>query len=133
MLQLRDKRAVVGWSVQNPITFVFTFTVPFFAQPGANSANLGPRVGFIYGSFGVAGAIWACFHFPELKSRSLEEIGEMLRHMVPARKTKSELCPHPHLGIFIIPLHQTLQFRVEKLSVLRVVLIMIGIERNALT
>jgi MFS transporter, SP family, sugar:H+ symporter len=80
---------VVSWTVQNITNFVSAFTVPYLLNPGY--ANLKSKVGFIYGSIGMCGIVWAFFFYPELKQRSLEEIDEMMRQDVPARRTKCEI------------------------------------------
>lgn len=82
---------MVGWSTQNITNFVFAFTLPYLAGPSTPSADLGAKVAFIYSALGWVGVIWAYFFVPELQDRSLEEIDEMLRLKVPARKTKGEL------------------------------------------
>ncbi|KAJ5175773.1 uncharacterized protein N7482_001650 [Penicillium canariense] len=84
-LSLREKTAMMGWSVQNLTNFVSTFTVPYLINAG--HGNLHAKVGFVYGAIGMVGVIWAFFYYPELKGRSLEEIDEMLRQKIPARKT----------------------------------------------
>lgn len=87
-LKLRDKTAMIAGTVQNATNFVVSFTVPYLLNPGY--ANLSGKVGFIYGAIGLLGVAWAYFFLPELKGRSLEEIDEMLREKVPARKTKGQ-------------------------------------------
>lgn len=81
---------MVGWTTQNITNFLISFTVPYLTGPSHPTANLGARVGFIYAFFGWVGVFWTYFYAPELGKRSLEEIDEMLRLKVPARKTKSE-------------------------------------------
>ena len=79
---------MAAFTVQNLTNFVTTFTLPYLMDAGY--ANLGAKVGFIYGSLGVLGCIWAFFYYPELKSRSLEEIDLMFMERVPARRTRSK-------------------------------------------
>jgi MFS transporter, SP family, sugar:H+ symporter len=76
---------MASWSVQNVVNFVTSFTVPYLTDAGY--ANLGAKVGFIYGTAAVTAVAWAYFYYPELTGRSLEEIDEMLRQGVPARET----------------------------------------------
>lgn len=98
-LRLRDKTAFVGWSTQNVTNFVLTFTLPYLSGPAKPTAGLGAKVAFIYGFIGWCGVIWAYFYAPELKGRSLEEIDEMLRAGVSARKSKgSYSAKRPYLG-----------------------------------
>ena len=87
-LRLRDKAAIVGWSTQNVMAFLVTFTVPYLLQ--APYAALGSKVGFIYGGFCVIALVWAWFCFPELRGRSLEEIDEMFQLKLPTRQFKGK-------------------------------------------
>ncbi|KAL1897614.1 hypothetical protein Sste5346_003920 [Sporothrix stenoceras] len=95
-LKLRDKTAMAGWSAQNLTNFVASFTAPYLMDKGY--ANLQSKIGFIYGGIGIVGCIWAYFYYPELKSRSLEEIDEMMRHNIPAWKTKDWVVPEDSIG-----------------------------------
>lgn len=68
---------------------------------GPGNANLGSKVGFIYGAVALIGLIWAFFYFPELKGRSLEEVDEMFAAGVSARKSRSMFrCLHPRAEIY---------------------------------
>lgn len=79
---------MAAFTVQNLTNFVTTFTLPYLMNPGY--ANLGAKVGFIYGSFAFVACIWAFFYYPELKGRSLEEIDLMFEERFPARHTPSK-------------------------------------------
>lgn len=59
-----------------------TFVNPFLQD--ADQAGLGGRVGFVYGSFSFAAAIWTFLFVPELKGRSLEEIDGLFEAGVKA-------------------------------------------------
>ncbi|CAI0654298.1 unnamed protein product [Colletotrichum noveboracense] len=77
----------MAWTVNNFSNFIATFTLPYLMNPGYG--NLGPKVGFIYGSFSLISVVWGFFYFPELKGRTLDEVDMMFRANVPARKTSS--------------------------------------------
>lgn len=47
-------------------------------------ANLGGRVGFIYGSMAACACLFAIFCIPECKGRSLEEVNLLFKHRVSA-------------------------------------------------
>ncbi|KAM0370034.1 hypothetical protein ACHAPY_010713 [Fusarium culmorum] len=79
---------MAAFTVQNLTNFVTTFTLPYLMNPGY--ANLGAKVGFIYGSFAYVACIWAFFYYPELKGRSLEEIDLMFEERILARHTPSK-------------------------------------------
>ncbi|KAL4780393.1 general substrate transporter [Aspergillus varians] len=85
-LSLREKSAVVGWSLQNLWNFVVSFTVPYLLND--DYAGLHSKVGFIFGAICFIGVAWAWFCFPELSRRSLEEIDEMFLAQLPTRKFK---------------------------------------------
>ncbi|CAK7235888.1 hypothetical protein SCUCBS95973_009420 [Sporothrix curviconia] len=92
-LRLRDKSISLSWNVQNVSNFLVSFTLPYLLDAGY--ADLESKVGFIYGSIGLAGIVWGYFYFPELKGRSLEEIDEMFAERVPARKTRKWISSNP--------------------------------------
>ncbi|OQU97536.1 hypothetical protein CLAIMM_03458 [Cladophialophora immunda] len=86
-LRLRDKTSFLTYFVRFVSDFLITYTYPFLFA--ADHANLGAKVGFIYGGFGVLGIVWGYFYLPELIGRSLEEVNEMFEAGVPPRKFKS--------------------------------------------
>lgn len=90
---LRDKSVMVHWSVANACNFVVTFTLPYLIQPGY--ANLGARVGLVYGCISLVFLVLVFLYVPEMTNRSLEEIDEMIEARVPAWRTRGEfvLCP----------------------------------------
>lgn len=100
--RLREKTAMVAWTVQNLTNFITTFTLPYLLGPGY--ASLGAKVGFIYGSIGIVGCIWAFFYYPELKGRSLEEIDLMFIENVPARHTRGK-------NFLVLPRNQPSKYR----------------------
>jgi hypothetical protein len=66
------------------VSFVVAFTLPYLQDtPGA---NLGSKVGFIYGSICFVALVWGYFFLPELKGRSLEELDEIFAAKLPLRK-----------------------------------------------
>lgn len=64
---LRDKSTMVHWSVANLCNFLTTFTLPYLLQ--APYANLGPKVGFVYGGISVAVIILVFIYMPEMTNR----------------------------------------------------------------
>ncbi|KFZ09924.1 hypothetical protein V502_08403 [Pseudogymnoascus sp. VKM F-4520 (FW-2644)] len=75
-------------------SWVVSFTFPYLYNP--DSANLGAKIGFIYGALMFMGSIWVFFLLPETAGRSLEEIDTMFALEVPARKFASHT---PRQGI----------------------------------
>jgi MFS transporter, SP family, general alpha glucoside:H+ symporter len=68
---------------------MFSFVYPYLFNP--NEANLGAKVTFIFGGFGVLAVIYMWFYQPETSGRSYEELDEMFVKRIPARKFKSYL------------------------------------------
>lgn len=72
---LREKTTVLSASLSVVTTFVTSFTVPYLLNPPY--ANLGAKVGYVYGSITMGTFFFALFVIPELKNRSLEELDEI--------------------------------------------------------
>lgn len=68
------------------ITFVTSFTVPYLINE--QYANLGAKVGFIYGSTNFLMVALTYFFIPELKGRTLEEVDQLFASGAPLRKFK---------------------------------------------
>lgn len=77
---------MIFWSTANICNFIATFTLPYLLK--APYANLGSKVGFIYGIIATLGVIWGYFFLPEMSNRSLEEIDEMYESKVPAWRSR---------------------------------------------
>ncbi|CZR58867.1 uncharacterized protein PAC_08759 [Phialocephala subalpina] len=67
--------------------FLVSFTVPYLI--GADYANLGGKVGFIYAGLGVLFTSLTWWFVPEMKGRSLEELDRMFEDRVPTRKFRN--------------------------------------------
>ncbi|KXH59216.1 hypothetical protein CSAL01_11772 [Colletotrichum salicis] len=84
-ITLRDKSVMLFWLTANLCNFISSFTLPYLLQ---EPANLGSRVGLIYGSISACGLVWGWFCMPEMSKKSLEEIDEMFAAGVPAWKSR---------------------------------------------
>ncbi|OHW89894.1 sugar transporter [Colletotrichum incanum] len=84
-ITLRDKSVMLFWLTANLCNFISSFTLPYLLQ---EPANLGSRVGLIYGSISAMGLVWGWFCMPEMSRKSLEEIDEMFAAGVPAWKSR---------------------------------------------
>lgn len=60
--------------------FVVSFTAPYLT--GTGYANLGGKVGYIYGSLTVLITVLTWWYVPEMKGRSLEELDVLFRDRV---------------------------------------------------
>lgn len=78
-----EKTSNLAVSLSVISAFLVSFTAPYLI--GADYANLGGKVGFIYGSLSVlfTGLTWV--YVPEMKGRSLEEIDALFQQEVPTR------------------------------------------------
>jgi MFS transporter, SP family, sugar:H+ symporter len=71
--------------------WMVSFTFPYLYNP--DGANLGSKIGFLYGGLMVLGCVWVYFFLPETARRSLEEIDYMFLHHVAARDFSSFQVP----------------------------------------
>ena len=92
-LRLRDRSQRVASIVNIFMNFLVNFTIPYLMN--APYANLGGKVGFIFGSLAVLAFVFTYFCVPECKGRSLEEIDRMFHDGVPIRKFRT----HQHIPI----------------------------------
>lgn len=65
-------------------TFVTSFTCPYLINE--EYADLGAKVGFVYGSLNVMMVVLTFFFIPELKGRTLEEVDQLFESGAPLRK-----------------------------------------------
>jgi SP family sugar:H+ symporter-like MFS transporter len=74
-LRVTEKTNSLAISLLVLTAFSVSFTVPYLI--GKQYANLGGKVGFIYGSLSILiSALTFCF-VPEMKRRNLEELDEL--------------------------------------------------------
>lgn len=66
------------------VSILITFVSPFIQS--SEYGGLGARIGFIYGGFSFATAMWALFFLPETGSRNLEELDELFQKKVSVWK-----------------------------------------------
>lgn len=92
-LRLRDRSQRVASIMNIFMNFLVNFIIPYLMN--APYANLGGKVGFIFGTMAVLAFIFTYFCVPECKGRSLEEIDRMFIENVPIRKFRT----HPKIRI----------------------------------
>ncbi|PTB68430.1 general substrate transporter [Trichoderma citrinoviride] len=73
--RVKEKTNLFASVISIITTFVTSFTIPYLLN--APYANLGAKVGFIYGSINWVMVGVAYFFIPEMKGRSLEEVDEL--------------------------------------------------------
>ncbi|KFY81197.1 hypothetical protein V499_00023 [Pseudogymnoascus sp. VKM F-103] len=71
---LREYTLRCAYTVKLIMEFVISFTYPYLED--ANEANLGGRLGFIYGSIAFLGLVFSVFFVPETRNLELEELDE---------------------------------------------------------
>jgi SP family sugar:H+ symporter-like MFS transporter len=84
MLGMRDMTMMVASICTVVAQFLVSFTIPYLYY--APYANLGPKLGLIFGSIAVCTLIFAYFFVPECRNLSLEEIDHLFVEKVPIRK-----------------------------------------------
>lgn len=85
--RLREKTMAFATAMNVVVGFIVVFTTPYLLSPPY--ANLGPKLGYIWGAFAALGAVWVWFFMPELKGRNLEEMDQMFEAKIPAWKFSS--------------------------------------------
>jgi hypothetical protein len=82
--RLRVKTIALGLALQSCFGLMWSFVLPYLFNP--DKANLGGKVGFIFGglSFPCIAFLW--WFQPETKGRSYEELDEMFTKRIPARE-----------------------------------------------
>ena len=86
-LRVKEKTNLLACVISVLTTFVTSFTIPYLIN--AQYANLGGKVGFIYGAINIIMVVMVFFFIPELKGRTLEEVDQLFASGVPLRNFKS--------------------------------------------
>jgi len=85
--RLREKTMAFSTAINVVVGFVVVFTTPYLLSPPY--ANLGAKLGYIWGAFAALGVVWVFFFMPELKGRNLEEIDQLFEAKISMRKFSS--------------------------------------------
>jgi len=85
--KLRSKTVGIGILVNSLCGMVMNIVCPYLVNP--DEANLGGKVGFIFGGLSVLGIAWAYFYIPETKNRTVDELDTMFERHVAPRKFSS--------------------------------------------
>lgn len=83
-MRLRDITYRTASVVNIIMQFTIAFTLPYLLN--APYANLGSKVGLIFGSIGFLSLVFVYLCVPEYKGRTLEEIDTLFEMEVPLRK-----------------------------------------------
>jgi len=68
--------------------WLVSFTFPYLFDP--DGANLGAKIGFIYGALTLAGTIWVFFLLPETSGLTLEQISAQFERHATVKSFKGE-------------------------------------------
>ena len=88
---IREKTQALASASNIIFSFAVSMAVPHITQN--DGAGLGSKVGFIFASTVLLGAIWVWFRVPELKNRSLESLDYLYQHNIAPRKFASTEVP----------------------------------------
>ena len=94
--RLRVKTAALGYAASNIVSVCWYFVLPVMFNP--NQANLGGKIGFIYGGFSIIVVALLYFYLPETRFRTYEELDEMFAKKVPARMFLSYVTNTEQIG-----------------------------------
>jgi SP family general alpha glucoside:H+ symporter-like MFS transporter len=82
--RLRIKTISIGLALQNVLNTMWSFTLPYLFNP--DKLNLGGRLGFVFGGLSVVCLIYLWFCLPETRGRTYEELDDMFRERISARR-----------------------------------------------
>ncbi|KAL4928545.1 uncharacterized protein BDV17DRAFT_291470 [Aspergillus undulatus] len=94
--RLRVKTIAIGLASANSISVMWSFVLPCLLNP--DRANLGGKLGFIFGELCFPSIMFIWWYQPETRERSYEELDEMLEK-VPARQFKGYKTETETLGV----------------------------------
>ncbi|KAH7329469.1 general substrate transporter [Stachybotrys elegans] len=83
-LRVKEKTNLLACVVSVLTAFATSFSTPYLINP--HYANLGGKVGYIFGSFNLVMVVATFFCIPELKGRTLEEVDQLFESGVPLRR-----------------------------------------------
>ncbi|KAM3511497.1 hypothetical protein MY11210_004855 [Beauveria gryllotalpidicola] len=87
---LRSKTLSMSTTVNWLSTMLIACGSPYLVSP--QYANIGVKLGFIFGGCTVLGWLWVFLVVPETKDRTLEEIDEMFLNHISTRGFKNYVC-----------------------------------------
>lgn len=84
--RLRAKSIGLGLAVSNALLCMWSFVLPYMFNP--DQANMGSSINFIFAGCAFALIFFFYFFLPETAGRSYEEVDELFKAEIPARKWK---------------------------------------------
>ncbi|KAF2161653.1 hypothetical protein M409DRAFT_28049 [Zasmidium cellare ATCC 36951] len=77
---LRERTMTIATFCGFVVNLMIQYISPYLQNEGY--ANLQGKIGFVWGSFAVAAAVWVAVFLPEMSGRSLEELDELFEKRV---------------------------------------------------
>ena len=81
---LRERTMTIATFGGFVVNLLIQYISPYLQDEGY--ANLGGKIGFVWGSFALGAAVWVAFFLPEMSKRSLEELDELFEKRVSVWK-----------------------------------------------
>lgn len=81
--KLRSKTTGLSYFIQQCGGLIVTFVSPYMQS--AAYGNMGPYIGFFFGSFSLLGIIFVWFCYPETKGASIEDLDLYFEQRLPTR------------------------------------------------
>jgi hypothetical protein len=81
--RLRAKTIAIGLATQSGFGLMWSFVLPYLFNP--DKADLGGKVGFIFGGLAIPCFVFLWWYQPETAGRSYDELDEMFMKRIPAR------------------------------------------------
>ncbi|GBE88356.1 General alpha-glucoside permease [Sparassis crispa] len=85
--KLRSKTIGLGILTNSMCGMVANIVIPYLVNP--DEANLGGKVGFIFGGLAAFGTIWAWFYIPETKGLTVDQIDTLFERGISPRHFQS--------------------------------------------
>lgn len=81
---LRERTMTIATFGGFVVNLLIQYISPYLQDEGY--ANLGGKIGFVWGSFALGAAVWVALFLPEMSKRSLEELDELFEKRVSVWK-----------------------------------------------
>ncbi|OCF35467.1 hypothetical protein I316_03019 [Kwoniella heveanensis BCC8398] len=81
--KLWSKTVGLGIFLNSICGIIANIVIPYLVNP--NEANLGGKVGFIFGGLGSGGCVWTRLYIPETKGKTVAELDQLFEAQVSSR------------------------------------------------
>jgi SP family sugar:H+ symporter-like MFS transporter len=101
--KLRSKTSGLAYFTQQTGGLIITFISPYMQN--ANYGNMGPYIGFFFGSFSFLGIIFVFFCYPETKGASIEDLDMFFEQRLSTREFGKALRGNHGIQEFVLEGH----------------------------